>query len=104
MNFKSKYIDELIDDRRVARENKDWKLADEIRDYLETKLVFVFDANWGQEVLHLTKKYFERKELKIETLGMNKRQYVEYRIKQDINAEKLFESWLYSIRKSAGLN
>ena len=103
MEFESKYIDELIENRKIARENKDWKLADEIRNYLDTKLVFIFDAKWGQEVWYLVEKYFERQERKIETIAMSKRQYVEYRIKQDINAEKNFEAWLYSTRKSAGL-
>lgn len=103
MDFESKYIDELIEDRKIARENKDWKLADEIRNYLDTKLVFIFDAKCGQEVWYLTEKYFERQKRKIETMAMSKRQYVEYRIKQDINAEKNFEAWLYSTLKSAGL-
>src|SRR3989344_3131219 len=96
MDFERKYIDELIEDRKIARENKDWKLADEIRNYLDTKLVFIFDAKWGQEVWHLGDKYFERQERKIETSPMSKRQYVEYRIKQDINAEKNFEAWVFS--------
>ena len=103
MDFESKYIDELIEYRKEARENKNWKLSDEIRDYLNTKLVFVFDANWGQEVYYLTEGYFKNQERKIETMSMSKRQYVEYRIKQDINAEKNFEAWLFSTRMSAGL-
>lgn len=103
MDFNSKYIDELIDERKEARANKNWKLSDEIRNFLDTKLVFVFDANFGQEVYYLTNGYFKKKERKIETIAMSNRQYVEYRIKQDLNAEKNFEAWLYSTRKSAGL-
>lgn len=101
MDFENKYIDELIEDRKIARENKDWKLSDEIRNYLDSKLVFIFDTKSGQEVWYLVEKYFERKERKTETIAMSKRQYVEFRIKQDINAEKNFESWLYSTRNKA---
>mgnify|MGYP007053801226 CR=1 FL=1 len=103
MDFESKYIDELIEYRKDARANKNYKLSDEIRNYLDTKLVFVFDAKWGQEVYYLTESYFKNQGRKIETMAMSKRQYVEYRIKQDINAEKKFEAWLYSTRKSIGL-
>lgn len=103
MDFENKYIDELIEDRKEARENKNWKLSDEIRDYLDTKLVFVFDAKWGQEVYYLTDGYFKNQDRKIETIAMSKRQYLEYRIKQDINADKNFEAWLFSTRRSAGV-
>ena len=103
MDFESKYIDELIDERKEARANKNWKLSDEIRDYLDTKLVFVFDAKWGQEVYYLTDNYFKTQERKIETIAMSKRQYIEYKIKQDINADRNFEAWLFSTRRSAGL-
>lgn len=103
MDFKNKYIDKLLEDRKEARENKNWNLSDEIRDYLDTKLVFVFDAKWGQEVYYLHDSYFKNQERKIQTMAMSKRQYVEYRIKQDINAEKIFDAWLFSIRRSAGL-
>jgi len=103
MNFESKYIDELIDDRKEARVNKNWKLSDEIRDYLDTKLVFIFDTKWGQEVYYLTDGYFKNQERKIETIAMSKRQYLEYRSKQEINAEKNFEAWLFSTRRSAGM-
>ncbi len=103
MDFEGKYIDKLIEDRKEARVSKDWKLSDEIRNYLDTKLVFIFDAKWGQEVHYLTEGYFKNKDQKIETTAMSKRQYVEYLIKRDINAENNFESWLYSTKKKAGL-
>jgi len=103
MNFESKYIDELIDDRKEARVNKNWKLSDEIRDYLDTKLVFIFDTKWGQEVYYLTERYFKNQDRKIETMAMSKRKFLEYKIKQDINAENNFEAWLFSTRRSAGL-
>lgn len=103
MDFEGKYVDELIEDRKSARENKDFKLSDEIRNYLDTQLVFIFDMKWGQEVWYLTEKYFERMEHKAETMVMSKRQYVEYRIKEEINLTKGFDAWLYSTKKSAGI-
>lgn len=57
MNFEDKYIDELIYLRQTARENKDWKLSDEIRDYLDSKLVFVFDTKDSQQVYYFPYKY-----------------------------------------------
>ena len=52
MKFEDKYIDELVDLRNEAREQKNWKLSDEIRDYLDTKHTFIFDTNEGQVVYH----------------------------------------------------
>ena len=103
MDLESTYIDELIDLRKEARAEKNWQLADEIRNYLDTKLVFIFDAQWGQEVYYLTEKYFEAKNKRFETILMNPRQYVEHKIKKDLNVVKSFEAWLYSMRKSVGL-
>ena len=103
MDFQNKFIDELIEERKLSREQKNWKLSDEIRDYLDTKLIFVFDAKWGQEIYYLPQSYFKNKERKIETAAMNNRQYLEYQIKKEIVAENNFEAWLYSTRKSAGL-
>jgi hypothetical protein len=98
--FENKYIDELIEERGEARVFKNWQLSDEIRDYLDTKLVFIFDTKWGQEVYYLADSYFKNQERKIETTAMSKRQYLEYRIKQDINANNNFDAWLFSTRKN----
>lgn len=98
MDFDNKYIDELIDIREDARANKDWKLSDEIRNNLDTKLVFVFDTKDGQEVWYLPEHYFRNKDKKIETIAMSERQYVEYRIREDARREKEFESWLFSTK------
>jgi len=59
------YIDHLIDIRREARDKKDWKLSDEIRDYLDERFVFIFDVkgddgNSYQEVYHLNEKFFNK--------------------------------------------
>lgn len=98
MNFEDHYIDGLIEFRKVARESKDWKLSDEIRAFLDTKLVFVFDTKEGQEVYYLCEKYFKNHDKKIETIALSKRQYVEFRIKQDIRNENNFEAWLFSMK------
>ena len=108
MDFENKYIDELIEIRKDARENKDWKLSDEIRNYLDGKLVFVFDTkdNEGkqfQEVHYLTEGYFEKAE-RIENIHnikfKTKREFVEWSIKQDIQLEKRMDAWIYSMQSS----
>lgn len=92
-------IDEMIYERGLVREKKDWVESDRLRDVLDGYLVFVFDGKDGQEVYHLTERYFEFKDRKVETMAMNKRQYVEYLIKRDIRANNNFDAWLYSIRR-----
>lgn len=104
MNFETKYIDELIDMRAEARLNNDWMFCDEIRNYLDTKLVFVFDGVKKQEVYYLTESYFKHQHKDPKTAGMSKRKYVEYQIKRDIAAEKNFDAWLYTIRASSKMN
>lgn len=98
------YIDEIIEIRRIIREQKNWFLSDIVRSYLDEKFVFVFDTKDGQEVYNLNKKYFKNKE-KIEKLYKIKfrinRDFVEWKIKKEIQAEKSFESWLYSTTESA---
>jgi len=42
MDFADKHINELIDLREQARADKDWKLSDEIRNYLDTKKCICF--------------------------------------------------------------
>jgi len=82
MNIEAMYIDELIDKREQARKDKDYRLSDEIRDYLDTKSVIIFDTKDGQEVYH---------ELKGTT-----RQDVIDKIQKDIKAEAMFNAWLFS--------
>jgi len=89
MDFENKYVSELIDIREEARTNKDWKLSDEIRDYLDTKESFVFDTKDGQVIYH---------ELK----GMTRDKLIE-KINIDKRAYKMFDAWIYSIRSSAGI-
>ena len=99
MDFENKYVDELIEIRKEARQNKDWKLCDEIRNYLDIKLVFIFDTKAGQEIYYLFEEYFKNKENKIETFAMSNRQYIEYRIQQEIRHNNNFNAWLYSQSK-----
>lgn len=113
------YIDELVDIRKEAREKKNWKLSDDIRNYLDTKLVFIIDHKEYQEVHYLTDSYFnkiysynkgdakkweETAIQKIERLHNIKfetnRKFVEWNIQQDKRAEKRFEAWIYSTLQS----
>lgn len=131
-------IDVLIESRGFYRREKDWKRCDEVRNYLDEKLVFIFDGPDGQEVHNLTEGYFNRKndKVKIEKIkeaisdiksridsgesvlktslegyeealnnneklqSMTNRQYVEHIIQKDISANKLFDSWLFSMLSS----
>jgi hypothetical protein len=98
--FENKYIDKLIEDRKQARLDKDWELCDQIRNYLDTKYVFIFDTKEGQIVYNLFEKYFNNKNKMEITKDLNNRQYLEYKIKQDIDSEKRFDAWLFSVKKS----
>ena len=85
MNFANKYIDELLAIREKARIAEKWELADKIREYLDTKQVFVFDKKDEQLVYHRMKE--------------SRRDLIE-QLKADAHAEKLFDAWLFSIRSS----
>lgn len=87
-------IDQLIHEREVARQNKNWVRSDEIRDILEDRYVFVFDAVYGQEVHHLNKDFFRFKDKFEHTREMSKRKYVEYIIERDSRANRVFDGWL----------
>lgn len=88
-------LDILIEDRRKARESFDYTTSDLLRDYLDDHLIFIFDTVWGQEIYYLTPSYFKRKPKE-----MTNRRYVEYRIKREVQAEKLLEAWLYTTNQS----
>lgn len=89
-------IDEMIDQRKYARENKNYKVSDELRNILDADLVFTFDHKDGtQEVHYLTEKYFKHMH---KTNCRTKREYVEYRIRQDREAESRLNAWLYTVR------
>ena len=53
MDLKSKYIDKLITLREEARNERNWSLSDEIRDYLDTKSVIV--SSTGETLLNSEK-------------------------------------------------
>lgn len=88
-------IDATIEERRLARLNKDWKASDALRDALDARNVFVFDQKDGfQEVWHLNDAYF----MNMAHYGIdNRRKFVELRMKQDREAEARFDAWLYSM-------
>ena len=90
MDIENKYVSELIDIREEAKADKDWKLSDEIRNYLDTKQSFVFYTKDGQVVYH-------------ELEGMTRIKLIE-KLNREKQANKLFDAWLYSMNKSAGIN
>ena len=76
-------VHELLDKRKLARQNKDWEKSDIIRDKLDKNFVFVFDTPKGEDV------YFELK-------GMTRDKLIE-KINKDKRADKQFDAWLYSM-------
>lgn len=118
MNYTNN-IEELIYLRKKARESKNWKAADEIRDYLDSQNVFIFDHPDNiQEVFHLPESYFnhiyfyntdgiewsETRVQKIERFHSikfkSKRHFIEWNIRRERLAESRFEAWLYSTLRS----
>jgi chaperone required for assembly of F1-ATPase len=92
-------VDEILEIRKLTRQNKNWKLSDEIRNYLDDKLIFIFDSNDFQDVYYLNDKYFHviDKIEKIHNIKFSsKRKFVEWNIKRDIKSEDNFEAWLYT--------
>lgn len=84
-NFSERPIDQLISMRAEFREQKDWANCDDIRDYLDTQHVFIFDTPEGQVVYNEVK---------------GTRKDVINKINQDKKAEAAFDAWLYSTKKS----
>lgn len=89
----------LLEIREKARENKDWSLSDQIRDILDERLDFVFDTKEGQ-LLHSYSESFFKNMPKIACIYnlnfTNKRQFVEWKLKDDIRINALVDSWIYS--------
>jgi len=83
--IKDYYLSELVELRNIAREEKDWELSDKIRDYLDTKNVFIFDSPDGQII------YYE--------LAGTTRQDVIDKTNTDKRLNKIFDAWLYSTSK-----
>lgn len=125
MNLEDKNIEELIELRKESRKNKDWKLSDEIRNYLDSKFVFVFDIKNGDEVYYLNDEYFshvynyskktkeeedgtitvipEWSETQIEKIERlhnikfeSNRKFVEWNIQRDIQSDKMLDAWIYT--------
>ena len=47
----SSEIKEILEKRRIARENKNWKLSDELRNKLKSFNLEVLDTEKGQEIV-----------------------------------------------------
>jgi len=84
-NFAERPIDQLISMRAKFREQKDWANCDDIRDFLDTQHVFIFDTPEGQVVYNQVK---------------GTRQDIINKINQHKKAEAAFDAWLYSTKKS----
>lgn len=80
-------IDELISIREEVRKLKNWKLSDKIRDYLDSKSVFIFDTLEGQEVYYYPSNLNITRDILIK------------RIQDKQRAEKTFNAWLYSMNE-----
>ncbi len=85
MRIEDKYIDELLEIREKTRAKKNWKLADKIRNYLDTKHVYVFDTIEGQVIYH-------KKE--------GTRQSLIKQLKSEVRAENMFNAWLFTMKAS----
>jgi hypothetical protein len=97
-------IQGLLANRRKAREARNWALSDELRNALDELGAFVFDHKDGSQSIHMHDKSFfihMEKAGKLNNVKFkNERHYVEWRLQQDILAEKRFDAWLYSIQQS----
>lgn len=87
MDLQNSYTDELIDLRMKARQSRNWRLADEIREHLDARHVFIFDGEDGQIVYHKTS---------------GSREDLIRSLKQESRAERIFDSWLFSMNRQAG--
>ncbi len=86
-NLDDYYIDELIDIREKARNNKNWELSDRLRDYLDTKSVIIMDTKSGQVVYHQLK-------------GTTRSDLVK-KMESDKRALANHDAWLYSMLSSS---
>lgn len=97
-------IARLLQRRLDARAAKNWTLSDAIRDELDALGAFVIDQKDGtQKTLRLDDDFFRHMEKVAGMYGITfgtRRKYVEWRVKQDIRAEQLFNAWLYSMQQS----
>lgn len=100
----TQHIVGLLNRRKKARSVKDWQLSDELRDELDEHGVFVFDKKDGDCSVILRREGFFRHMQKAGLLNnitfKSKRHYVEWRLQQDIVAEKRFDAWLHSMQQS----
>jgi len=100
-DYDALYVDEVLEIRILVRENKNYKLSDEIRSYLDEKFVFVFDAKKDgkpfQEVRYLFSSYFSGID---NTKFKTNREYVESKIKESVASNSLLDAWIYSNQNS----
>jgi hypothetical protein len=93
----------LIECRAIARQNKNWLNADLIRNELDNRLCFVFDTKEVQEIHSFSESYFSNMGKISSIYGIqfqSKRDFVEWKIKDEIRINKLVDAWIYSTQKS----
>lgn len=89
--MKELHVDELLELRRGARAVKDYRMSDQLRDELDSRGVFVFDAPDGNGG--------EFQEVHYPPPGPSaNRKAVELRMQRDSRANRQFDAWLTSNR------
>lgn len=87
--------------RRTARAEKRWECSDVIRDIMDSLGAFVFDEKDGEQiVLRREDKFFvhmEKAGVLNKTTFASKREYLKWRIQQDVRANKMFDAWLFTM-------
>lgn len=98
------HIYRLLLQRKQARAEKNWPLSDKLRDELDDNHVFVFDQKDGDQKAYQRGPEFFAHMVKAgglhDIVFKNKRHYVEWRLQQEVLADKRFDAWLYSIQQS----
>ena len=80
---------ELVEVRRLAREDKNWVIADKIRDYLDGRAVIIMDTPEGEVV------YYE--------LDGTTRKDVIARINKNKRLDAMVDAWIYTVKSSVKL-
>lgn len=97
--------DELVAIREGYRRAKDWAASDAVRADLDAMGVYVFDEKDGSTtVWHCPDAYFKHMNKAGFPQHATRRAYVEYRMRQDRQAEARCDAWMVSMRPSLKRN
>jgi L-lactate utilization protein LutB len=81
-NLSLYYDSELVELRKVAREQKNWYVSDKIREYLDSRSIIIMDTKDGQEI------YYAQD-------GTKRADIVE-RINRDKRLNAIVDAWIYT--------